>query len=72
MTTVLVTKTGKKEELYGVYYTVFGSLAGEDQLVKEYFWEGPYTNLQRALHKAEELKLSHQNDDCFIVRTYKG
>ena len=69
---MLVTKSGRNDELYGVYYRVYGSLAGEGQLVKEYFWDGPYTNLKMAMQKAEELKISHENDDSFVVKKYKG
>lgn len=68
---MLVTKSGRNEQIYGVYYRVYGSLAGEGQLVKEYFWEGPYSNLKSALQKAENLKISHENDDSFVVREYK-
>jgi hypothetical protein len=57
-------------ESYGVYYLVYGSLAGDDRLVKSYFWAGPYTNLKLAWEKAEELKDSHQGDDAFVVRRY--
>ena len=58
-------------ELYGVYYLVYGSLAGGDELSRLYFWAGPYPNFQTALKKAEELKKSHQDDDSFIVKKYR-
>ncbi|MGK7902407.1 MAG: hypothetical protein AB4352_13515 [Hormoscilla sp.] len=63
--------TGTNNEQYGVYYVVFGSLAGDDRLVKEYFWSGPYDNLKTAVVQARELSLSHQNDSSFVVRKYK-
>lgn len=62
--------TEGNSELYGVYYTVFGSLAGSDRLVKEYFWDGPYPDLKTAVEKARELRDSHQDDDSFVVRKY--
>ncbi|HAX85983.1 MAG TPA: hypothetical protein DD379_09875 [Cyanobacteria bacterium UBA11162] len=58
-------------ERYAVYYVVYGSLAGEDCLVKPYFWAGPYQTLNAAFKKAEELKSSYQ-DDSFIVMKYLG
>ncbi|MCP2731736.1 hypothetical protein [Limnofasciculus baicalensis] len=58
------------KELYGVYYLVYGSLAGGDELINAYFWAGPYPNLQTALHKAQDLKNSHQGDDSFVVKKY--
>lgn len=69
---MIVSKNGSNGEFYGVYYLVYGSLAGEGQLIKAYFWEGPYTDLKAALQKAEELKISHQNDNSFVVKKYKG
>lgn len=67
---MLITKREGSKDRYGVYYLVYGSLAG-DELVKAYFWAGPYTELKAAVEKAEELKLSHQNDNCFMVQKYK-
>ena len=64
--------TGSNNEQYGVYYVVFGSLAGYDRLVKEYFWSGPYEDLKTAVVQARELSRSHQNDNSFVVRKYKG
>ena len=67
----MLTKIGdNNNQLYAVYYVVFGSLAGEDRLVREYLWDGPYKDMKAAVDKAKELKESHQNDDSFIVRTY--
>jgi len=63
--------TGSNGELYGVYYVVFGSLAGYDRLVKEYLWSGPYDRLKTAVNQAQELSRSHQNDNSFVVRKYK-
>ena len=62
--------TNGADELYGVYYLVYGSLAGGDELIKAYLWAGPYTNLQIALKKADELKNSHQGDESFVVKKY--
>ena len=59
------------QEMYGVYYFVYGSLAGVDSLVKAYLWSGPYPDLKSALLEAENLKITHQNDDSFIVKKYK-
>jgi hypothetical protein len=70
--TVLARRDGSEKELYAVYYVVYGSLAGEDQLVKEYFWAGPYGELKVAVNKAEQLKTSHDNDSSFVVRRYKN
>ncbi|MEQ8961569.1 MAG: hypothetical protein RLP02_27200 [Coleofasciculus sp. C2-GNP5-27] len=56
--------------LYGVYYTVYGSLAGDDQLVKSYLWAGPYDDMKAAVNKAQELRHSHQEDVSFIVKKY--
>lgn len=68
----MIRKTnGSNGDLYGVYYVVFGSLAGDDRLVKEYFWSGPYEDLKTAVNQALELSRSHQNDDSFIARKYK-
>jgi hypothetical protein len=50
---------------------VYGSLAGEGHLVKEYFWAGPYKYMKDAFKEAQELKISHQGDDSFVVRGYK-
>ncbi|HBB32388.1 MAG TPA: hypothetical protein DDZ80_31870 [Cyanobacteria bacterium UBA8803] len=61
---------GDTNELYGVYYIVYGSLAGEDELVKAYLWAGPYPNFPAAIKKAQELRESHQGDDSFVVRKY--
>ncbi|HBE19200.1 MAG TPA: hypothetical protein DEG17_14795 [Cyanobacteria bacterium UBA11149] len=58
-------------ELYGVYYLVYGSLAGGDELIKAYLWAGPYPKLQTAVKKAEELKKTHQGDESFIVKKYR-
>lgn len=63
--------TGSNNEQYGVYYVVFGSIAGYDRLVNEYFWSGPYEDLKTAVNRALELSRSHQNDDAFVVRKYK-
>ncbi len=68
---MLVTKKGIPEELrYGIYYVVFGSLAGEYNLVKVYFWEGPYP-LKIARKKLEKLKEFYQNDPGFILKKYE-
>lgn len=63
--------TSINRERYGVYYVVFGSLAGYDQLVKEYFWSGPYEDLKTAVVQAREISRSHQNDNSFVVRKYR-
>ncbi|MEY3867714.1 MAG: hypothetical protein ACRCT1_22010 [Microcoleaceae cyanobacterium] len=69
---MLVTKKGIPEELrYGIYYVVFGSLAGEDYLVKYYFWEGPYP-FKIAQKKLQQLKDYYQNDPGFILIKYQG
>lgn len=68
---MIVHKPGREDELYAVYYRVYGSLAGEGQLVKDYLWEGPYT-LKIALQRADTLKIAYQDDDSFKVKTYKG
>lgn len=67
----MLARIGTNQELYGVYYTVFGSLAGEGHLIKNFFWCGPYSQLQLAVYKAAELKISYQNDDSFGVKRYK-
>lgn len=72
MTTMIVKKANDEGELYAIFYIVHGSLAGQGQLMKEYFWEGPYTEMQTALQKAEALKIAYQNDDSFVVKRYKG
>ncbi len=64
--------SGDRQNLYAIYYVVYGSLAGKDALVKEYFWSGPFADFQLALTEAETLKISHQNDDSFVVRKYRG
>ncbi|MBE9125650.1 MULTISPECIES: hypothetical protein [unclassified Coleofasciculus] len=61
---------GDTGDQYGVYYTVYGSLAGDEQVVKSYLWSGPYTDLKTAMRKAEELKESHQGDTSFVVKKY--
>ncbi len=50
---------------------IMSFMAGEDCLVKPYFWAGPYQTLNAAFKKAEELKSSYQ-DDSFIVMKYLG
>jgi hypothetical protein len=68
---MIVTKNGITEELrYGIYYVVFGSLAGEDHLVKHYLWEGPYP-FKVAVKKLDYLKESHQNDPGFVLKKYQ-
>lgn len=62
---------GSNGERYGVYYVVFGSLAGYDRLVKEYLWSGPYEELKTAVNQAQDLSRSHQNDNSFVVRKYQ-
>lgn len=59
-----------QKTLYGVYYMVYGSLAGYDQLVKSYLWSGPYDDMKTAVNKAQELINSHQQDMSFIVKKY--
>ena len=60
---------GDSQEVYGVYYLAYGSLAGDGQLVKPYLWAGPYPDLNKAFKKAQELKISYQ-DDSFVVMKY--
>lgn len=68
----MLTKTmGSNDERYGVYYVVFGSLAGYDRLVKEYLWSGPYEDMKTAVDRAQELSRSHENDNSFVVRKYQ-
>lgn len=66
----MLTKIDGSNNFYGVYYLVYGSLVGGDELIKAYFWAGPYTCLQTALKKLHELKNSHQDDDSFVVKKY--
>ncbi len=59
-------------EGYSVYYVVFGSLAGEGQIYKEYLWDGTvYTHIKAAIAHAQELSAAHQDDPSFIVRPYR-
>ncbi len=58
------------QQLYGVYYLEY-ALPTDDEIIHEYLWAGPYTDLQAAVKKAEELKITHQNDEFFVIRQYK-
>lgn len=60
------------QDLFAVYYLVYGSLAGGDVLVKAIFWAGPYPDFISALKAAENLKITHEQDDSFVVRKYLG
>lgn len=56
---------------FAVYYRVFGILPGDDCVVRDILWSGPYPDLKSALEQAELLKNSHQNDPEFVVKIYK-
>jgi hypothetical protein len=59
-------------EGYSVYYVVFGSLAGDGQIYKEYLWDGTvYTNIKAAISHAHELSAVQEDDPSFIVKPYR-
>lgn len=66
-----ITKS-ESQELYAVYYLAYGSLAGRDGVSNDYFWSGPYPDIKTAIEQAQKLKISHDNDDSFVVRKYRG
>ena len=60
-------------QVYGVYYVVFGSLAGGEHLFKEYLWDSiVYTDLKDAVEQAQKLRVTHQNDPSFVVKRYRN
>lgn len=63
--------TSRTTQLYAVYYVVFGSLAGQDCLIQEFFWAGPYEDFTLAFQIAQQLMESHQKDPSFTVKLYK-
>lgn len=63
---------GDTDDLYGVYYILYGSLAGDDHVVRSELWAGPYSDVKTALQKAEELKNSHEGDNSFVVKKYSA
>lgn len=60
---------GRNQDVYGIYYIVFGCVNADGQLVTYYLWAGPYNTLAMAFNKAEELK-DFYHDDSFVVRKY--
>lgn len=60
-----------REELYAIYYVVYGSLAEDDRLVREHFWSGPYESIKQASQEAQKLRDSHQGDESFVIKRYR-
>jgi hypothetical protein len=51
---------------------VFGSLAEDGQIYKEYLWDGTvYTNIKAAISHTHELSAVHEDDPSFIVKSYR-